>query len=200
MSVSLRRAFKSVLFATTSLASLSVFNAAMGQQVAALPADTSAEHIETVIVTSEQTTRSSVVLAGVEAQKLLPGVSPLKAIETLPGVVYETADPWGNNEQNESLFVHGFTTQQLGYTMDGVPLGDQQYGNYNGLSVSRAVTTENVARVDIVVRRGLAGRGVDQQPGRRDRDLFQRSARQPGGDIRGDRRQLRHDAHFRALR
>jgi hypothetical protein len=88
-----------------------------------------------------------VTLAGDEMQKLLPGINPLKAIQTLPGVLFETADPWGNNEQNEVLYVHGFSTQQLGYTMDGVPLGDQQYGNYNGLSVSRAVTSENVGSV-----------------------------------------------------
>src|SRR5262249_11852282 len=110
-----------------------------------------------VIVTVARTTRSSVELNGEESQKLLPGISPLKAIETLPGVVYETADPWGNNEQNESLFVHGFSTQQLGYTMDNVPLGDQQYGNYNGLSVSRAVTSENVNRVILSSGAGVLG-------------------------------------------
>lgn len=60
---------------------------------------------------------------------------------------FQTADPWGNNEQNLSLFVHGFGGQQLGYTMDGVPLGNQQYGNYNGLSPQRAVISENVRSV-----------------------------------------------------
>ena len=74
-----------------------------------------------VIVTVARTARSSVELSGQEAQKLLPGMSPLKAVATLPGVIYETADPWGNNEQNLSIFVHGFSTQQLAYTMDGVP-------------------------------------------------------------------------------
>jgi iron complex outermembrane recepter protein len=184
MSVSLRRAFKSVLIATTSLASLSVFDAAMGQQVAALPTDTGAEHIETVIVTSEQTTRSSVVLAGVEAQKLLPGVSPLKAIETLPGVLYETADPWGNNEQNESLFVHGFSTQQLGYTMDGVPLGDQQYGNYNGLSVSRAVSSENVQRVTLSSGAGALGVASTSNLGGAIETFSSDPHDKAGGDIR----------------
>ncbi len=110
-----------------------------------------------VVVTAAKTTRSSVAISAVEMQKLLPGVNPLKAIQTLPGVVFETADPWGNNEQNEVLFVHGFSTQQLGYTMDGVPLGDQQYGNYNGLSVARAVTSENVARVDLSSGAGALG-------------------------------------------
>ena len=102
-------------------------------------------------------TRSSVELPTEEIQKVLPGVSPLKAINTLPGVIYETADPWGNNEQNLSLFVHGFSTQQLGYTLDGVPLGDQQYGNYNSLSVSRAVTSENVSRVNLSSGAGSLG-------------------------------------------
>ena len=115
------------------------------------------DQLQQIVVTAAKATRSSVALGGTESQKLLPGISPLKAIQTLPGVVYETADPWGNNEQNESLVIHGFTTQQLGYTMDGVPLGDQQYGNYNGLSVSRAVTSENVARVELGSGAGSLG-------------------------------------------
>ena len=111
-----------------------------------------------VVVTASRTTRSAVALGSKEIQKILPGVSPLKAIQTLPGVLYETADPWGNNEQNVSLFVHGFSTQQLGFTIDAIPLGDQQYGNYNGLSPSRAVTSENVSSV--VLSSGAGSLGV----------------------------------------
>jgi iron complex outermembrane receptor protein len=118
---------------------------------------TTDEPLEGIVVTAGRTTRSSVVIGEDAAQKLLPGISPLKAIQTLPGVVYETADPWGNNEQNASLVIHGFTTQQLGYTLDGVPLGDQQYGNYNGLSVSRAITSENVGRVELASGAGSLG-------------------------------------------
>src|SRR5471030_2063251 len=102
--------------------------------------------ITTVEVASHKT-RSSVAINKSDMQKILPGINPLKALETLPGVSFQTADPWGNNEQNLSLFVHGFSGQQLGYTMDGVPLGDQQYGNYNGLSPQRAVISENVSSV-----------------------------------------------------
>jgi len=75
----------------------------------------------------------------------------------LPGVTYLTADPWGNNEQNISLFIHGFNQQQLGYTLDGVPLGDQNYGNYNGLSPQRAVISENVGRVTLATGAGDLG-------------------------------------------
>ncbi len=123
-------------------------------QAAATAAD---DTVSAVVVTIAKTTRSAVQLDAVETQKLLPGMNPLKAIQTLPGVLFETADPWGNNEQNEELFVHGFSTQQLGYTLDGVPLGDQQYGNYNGLSISRAVTSENVGRVSLSSGAGALG-------------------------------------------
>ena len=72
-------------------------------------------------------------------------------------MTYLTADPWGNNEQNISLFIHGFNQQQLGYTLDGVPLGDQQYGNYNGLSPQRATISENVGRVNLATGAGDLG-------------------------------------------
>lgn len=112
------------------------------------------EAAEGAIVVTGRQTRTAVVLPGTEMQKILPGISPLKAIQTLPGVLYITADPWGYNEQNAQLFIHGFAANQLGYTMDGIPLGDQSYGNYNGLSPQRAVISENVERVVVATGAG----------------------------------------------
>jgi len=111
----------------------------------------------TTVEISTTKTRSSVAVGASEIQNILPGTNPLKALETLPGVSFQTADPWGNNEQNLSLFVHGFNGQQLGYTLDGVPLGDQQYGNYNGLSPQRAITSENVRSVVLSSGAGSLG-------------------------------------------
>jgi iron complex outermembrane receptor protein len=110
-----------------------------------------------ITVTGRNATRSVSQISGIEIQKVLPGISPLKAIQTLPGVTYLTADPWGNNEQNISLFIHGFNAQQLGYTLDGLPLGDQQYGNYNGLSPQRAIISEDVGRVTLATGAGDLG-------------------------------------------
>lgn len=120
---------------------------AWAQQQADTASPEAATNGDQIVVTATRTTRSSVELGAAEIQKVLPGANPVKAIQTLPGVQFETADPWGNNEQNISLFVHGFNQNQLGFTMDGVPLGDQSYGNYNGLTPQRAVISENVARV-----------------------------------------------------
>ncbi len=111
-----------------------------------------------IIVTGAKATRSATAIPATEIQKILPGVAPFKAIQTLPGVMYVTADPWGNNEQNASLFIHGFSAGQLGHTMDGVPLGDQNYGNFNGLSPQRAIISENVGSV--VVTTGAAELGL----------------------------------------
>ncbi|MYM35725.1 TonB-dependent receptor plug domain-containing protein [Duganella sp. FT94W] len=146
-------------FSVVRVAALSIPLLAMAANVAAAVADmadtpaaetvteaAAAAPIATVEVATRKT-RSSVELGKNDMQKILPGINPLKALQTLPGVSFQTADPWGNNEQNLSLFIHGFSGQQLGYTMDGVPLGDQQYGNYNGLSPQRAITSENVGRV-----------------------------------------------------
>ena len=109
------------------------------------------------IVVTRRVTRSVVSLEGPEIQRILPGVGPLKAIQTLPGVTFLTADPWGNNEQNISLFIHGFSAGQLGYTLDGIPLGDQTYGNYNGLSPQRAIISEDVGRVTLASGAGDLG-------------------------------------------
>ena len=119
-----------------------------------VPAD--GDQQSTIVVTATAT-RSATAITQSEIQKILPGVSPLKAVETLPGVLYITADPWGNNEQNAQIFIHGFNFQQLGYTMDGIPLGDQNYGNYNGLSPQRAVISENVGRVVVTTGAGDLG-------------------------------------------
>ncbi len=134
--------FTSSLLAGTLLCA----NAAYAQTAEPDTADGAAEDISAIVVTAKQT-RSATAIPQSEIQKILPGVSPLKAIQTLPGVLYITADPWGYNEQNAQIFIHGFAGNQLGYTMDGVPLGDQSYGNYNGLSPQRAVISENVGRI-----------------------------------------------------
>ena len=140
------RALRASLCLSSALPSILLANPSAATEAAA-PAPEESSEAGSIIVTGNRTTRSSVELAGLEIQKVLPGVNPVKAIQTLPGVQFETADPWGNNEQNISLIIHGFNQNQLGFTLDGVPLGDQSYGNFNGLSPQRAVISENVGRV-----------------------------------------------------
>ncbi|MCL6486619.1 MAG: Plug domain-containing protein, partial [Janthinobacterium lividum] len=65
--------------------------------------------------------------------KAIPGSSPLKALEKLPGVSFQSADPFGAYEWSTRISIRGFNQNQLGFTLDGIPLGDMSYGNNNGL-------------------------------------------------------------------
>ena len=150
------RTTSSLLVLASALFAADMANAAdqTGAQTAEANAKAATPQEVSSIEVTAKTTRSATLISQAEIQKILPGISPLKAIQTLPGVLYITADPWGYNEQNAQIFVHGFAGNQLGYTMDGLPLGDQSYGNYNGLSPQRSVISENVSRVVVATGAG----------------------------------------------
>jgi len=88
---------------------------------------------------------------------LTPGSSPLKAVEKLPGVNFQSADAFGAYEWAVRISLRGFNQNQLGFTLDGVPLGDMSYGNVNGLHISRASISENIGRVDVAQGAGALG-------------------------------------------
>ncbi|MCU0759870.1 MAG: TonB-dependent receptor [Steroidobacteraceae bacterium] len=119
-----------------------------GGALPALAQDSSGEDgLDEVVILGRGETRQ---LQGVAAEQIayLPaGTSPLKAIEKLPGVNFQSADPFGAYEWSTRIVVRGFNQNQLGFTLDGVPLGDMSYGNHNGLHISRAVPPENTDRV-----------------------------------------------------
>jgi iron complex outermembrane receptor protein len=87
----------------------------------------------------------------------LPGTSPLKILQKLPGVSFQSADVFGAYEWSTRIGVRGFSQGQLGFTLDGIPLGNMSYGNNNGLHISRAITPENIRRVDLSQGAGAVG-------------------------------------------
>ena len=92
-------------------------------------------------------------------QVLVPGASPIKAIERLPSVNIQASDPFGNYEWSTRVTIRSFSQSQLGFNLDGIPLGDMQYGNHNGLHVSRAISSENIS----VVRVSQGAGAIDTQ-------------------------------------
>src|SRR5262249_24536169 len=91
-------------------------------------------------------------------KSVAPGTSPLNVIQRLPGVNVQGADGLGMYEWSNRITMRGFQTQQIGQTMDGIPLGDMSYGNFNGLGVGRAVDPSNVAASQ--VEQGTGGLGT----------------------------------------
>ncbi|MBB4613448.1 TonB-dependent receptor domain-containing protein [Novosphingobium taihuense] len=132
-----------VLLASTSLVAAPAFAAetAAPAPEAAAPADSA--DAEIVVLGSGQT-RQVQELSTADLTILASGTSPLKAIEKLPSVNFQSADAFGNYEWSTRVTIRGFNQNQLGFTLDGIPLGDMSYGNSNGLHISRAITSENI--------------------------------------------------------
>ncbi|WP_255318274.1 TonB-dependent receptor [Neoasaia chiangmaiensis] len=86
-----------------------------------------------------------------------PGTNALKALTTLPGVIYNSADPQGLNLWGQSFLMHGFDQTQIGFTLDGVPLGSQLWNNNNGLNPAVAISSENIERIDVSASAGSEG-------------------------------------------
>lgn len=113
--------------------------------------------VEAVTVVAVGETRQIQKVSAADMATMAPGSSPLKAIDKLPGVYYQSADPWGVYEWPAQLSLHGFDQSRLGFTLDGIPLGGMIYEVTNGLFISRAVTTENLDRVELSQGAGSLG-------------------------------------------
>jgi iron complex outermembrane receptor protein len=128
----------------------------LAQQPANTPA-ADASQLEEVVIFARGVARQQQQVTAEQIDYLPAGTSPLKAIEKLPGVNFQSADPFGSYEWSTRIVVRGFNQNQLGFTLDGVPLGDMSYGNHNGLHISRAVPSEDVGRVSLSQGAGALG-------------------------------------------
>jgi iron complex outermembrane receptor protein len=119
--------------------------------------DASADQPKEIVVLGFGKSRQVQEINAADIARIVPGASPLKAIEKLPGVNFQSADPFGAYEWAVRISLRGFNQNQLGFTLDGVPLGDMSYGNVNGLHISRAIISENVARTEVAQGAGALG-------------------------------------------
>ncbi|MBC7455682.1 MAG: TonB-dependent receptor, partial [Massilia sp.] len=124
---------------------------------AAPEAPSSMEVSQVVEVMGQGQSRQVQNISRSDLEKAVPGTSPLKSLEKLPGVNFQSADPFGAYEWSTRISIRGFNQNQLGFTLDGIPLGDMSYGNNNGLHISRAISSENVGRVAVSQGAGALG-------------------------------------------
>ena len=116
-----------------------------------------AETADEIVVFGRGETRQVQELNSKDLLILAPGTSPLKAIEKLPSVNFQSADPFGTYEWSSRVTIRGFNQNQLGYTLDGIPLGDSTYGNNNGLHIGRAIISENIGIIRVSQGSGSIG-------------------------------------------
>jgi len=168
---------------TLALAFASALLAVSSASAQALVSETSEPtRIEDVIVFGAGQSRQQTSITEAAISVEAPGTSPLKAIERLPGVSFQSADAFGNYEWSARIVLRGFNQNQLGFTLDGVPLGDMSYGNHNGLHISRAIISENVGRVDVAQGSGALGTASSSNLG----GTVQFFSRKPASDFGAD--------------
>jgi iron complex outermembrane receptor protein len=107
------------------------------------------ENVETIVVSSTGEARHSEAITDATIQEFGAGSSPFKALAMLPSVNYTASDAYGTDEFGLKISMRGFNQNQLGFTLDDVPLGDMSYGNWNGLHISRAIINENISRATV---------------------------------------------------
>jgi iron complex outermembrane recepter protein len=115
------------------------------------------KNLEAVSVVATGETRQIQKVTIEDIKALPPGSSPLKAIDQLPGVQFQSSDPWGAYEWSTQITLHGFDQSRLGFTLDDIPLGNAGYAVTNGLQITRAITSDNISTVELAQGAGALG-------------------------------------------
>lgn len=110
-----------------------------------------------IVVYGRGEVRQVTQIRGDDIQLTTAGSSPFIALRKLPGVNFQSADPFGVYEWSTRITLRGFNQNQLGFTLDGVPLGDMSYGNTNGLHISRAIIADNIGQTRVSQGAGALG-------------------------------------------
>ena len=79
---------------------------------------------EVVNVTAPGEVRTEQTVSEETIKELAAGTSPIRAVAQLPSVNFTAADPYGTYEWAVRISMRGFNQNQLGFTLDEVPLGD----------------------------------------------------------------------------
>ncbi|WP_323992784.1 TonB-dependent receptor domain-containing protein [Nguyenibacter sp. L1] len=89
------------------------------------------------------------VVARAFMEQQVPGTNILRSLQMVPGVNYSSTDALGIDTWGANLYVRGFFMDQLGVTLDGIPLNDQSYSNLNGVNVADAAIPDDIARESV---------------------------------------------------
>jgi len=125
-----------------------------GPAGSAFPADdTHGEvvELEEYVAVANATQRANVLVNSEILESTAPTQNVLNILNTLPGVSVNQGDAFGGDDWSTSISMRGFQTtrdsSQLGYTVDGLPNGNTNYGG--GTKPNRFVEPENVQAVSV---------------------------------------------------
>lgn len=75
---------------------------------------------DVIVVPGRGETRHVQEIQASDISALLSGTSVIRAIEKLPSVNIQSADPFGNYEWSTRVTIRSFNQNQLGFTFDGI--------------------------------------------------------------------------------
>lgn len=82
--------------------------------------------------------------------RFVAGTSPMQILSaTTPGVTFASDDAFGLDTLANTLYVRGFNQSQIGATLDGIPMGDQGFLQYNGLNIDQAEIQDNISGMEL---------------------------------------------------
>lgn len=141
-------------FALAALASAtgaSAQSAANSTSSAAASTGPAIVQLEKVIAVAGETERANSFVNPTLRDSYSPAVNPLNLIGNLPGVNVQQGDPFGGDDWSTSISLRGFKSDrdsnQLGWTIDGLPNGNTNYGG--GTKINRLIDPENVSLVAV---------------------------------------------------
>ncbi|QDH24813.1 TonB-dependent receptor [Neokomagataea tanensis] len=110
------------------------------------PRDVNAAATESVSVVARTRTGQDAEQSVSKAvmRQFVPGTSPYRMLSRDAGVNFTSTDPFGIDSFGANLYVRGFFMNQMGVTVDGVPLNDQTYQSVNGLSLASAIIPDDM--------------------------------------------------------
>lgn len=109
-----------------------------------------------VVVTAPRPERAWAQMTAEDMATALPGTTPIKLLSRLPGVSYTGSEDFGAYEWGNDLSVRGFSSGQIGWMLDDIPLGSTHYWYNGGLDLHRAISTENLKTLTLVPGSGSA--------------------------------------------
>ena len=106
---------------------------------------------ETIIVVGQGQTYSSTDTTQTMIEQQTPLTSVLAVVDNLPGVLVTEGDTFGFDDWSTGVALRGFQSnlgeQQLGFTIDGLPNGNSNYGG--GAKANRYIDTMNLQGIEV---------------------------------------------------
>ncbi|MBB3174695.1 outer membrane receptor protein involved in Fe transport [Endobacter medicaginis] len=124
-------------------------------------------------------TRSVSTVSQAAIERAAPTLNAYQLVARLPGANVAMSDPYGLSQQL-SITVRGFTQDQIGYVLEGMPLGDMGY--YNGYP-SQFADSENLRSVSFAQGAADLDSPVVNAAGGLLTLSFRDPATRPGGEV-----------------